>query len=364
MAPVGPSEHLSLNISLASSFNTRSVRDSLTEYIKLSLLIFGWYLCSSCSSMISKYVLDRSSFPISLSVIQFALSATFALALGRLGRSGTLHPLSYSLFRKILPLCFAIIVSKVCFLVSVESSPLSFTHTIKSSAPIFAVLFSRVLLQYRPSLQVYLALGVICTGISLASIAELSVSVSGLALVTALVSTLANVIVSLISKVLFNEEHSLNSVSLSFYMSSISMVLLMPLAVYYDWRKIGLDMGTSLDSGGLTVSMLWVLLVLSGLSYFIQNLVSFMVLNHVCAVTFSVLGTMKRLFVIISSVIVFGNNISPMNGIGICIAVVGVSLYNRCRDHEKKCSSNPVGESSEKLDSSSSTLPKFIVLEI
>eukprot|EP00276_Gloeochaete_wittrockiana_P003189 CAMPEP_0184664810 /NCGR_PEP_ID=MMETSP0308-20130426/54458_1 /TAXON_ID=38269 /ORGANISM="Gloeochaete witrockiana, Strain SAG 46.84" /LENGTH=211 /DNA_ID=CAMNT_0027108421 /DNA_START=732 /DNA_END=1367 /DNA_ORIENTATION=- len=183
-------------------------------------------------------------------------------------------------------------------------------------------------------MTVYLSLGIICAGISLASVAELSVSVSSLALITALISTLANVISSLVSKMIFNEDPTLDSVSLSFYMSCTSMALLTPAAIYCDWDKFGTGLEQIMDGGGFSVQVVLILLVLSSLSYFCQNLVSFMVLNHLSAVTFSILGTVKRLFIIITSVIVFGNNITPMNGLGICLAVIGVGLYNRGREQE------------------------------
>jgi hypothetical protein len=48
-----------------------------------------------------------------------------------------------------------------------------------------------------------------------------------------------------------------------------------------------------------------------------QSLVAFRVLSLVSPLTYSIANTCKRIFVIVSSILYFGNKVTPMNAIGI-----------------------------------------------
>eukprot|EP00741_Cyanophora_paradoxa_P014950 tig00020830_g14423.t1 len=294
-------------------------------------MITGWYLFSSCSSFLSKSLMTQGvQFPLMISIFQFGFSASFALCMIKSNKERhRLHRLTQPVLARLLPIVLALIVSKVCFLLSLGEAPLSFTHTIKSSSPIFAVLLARIFLQEHPSPQTYLCLFFICGGVSLASLAELRMEVTFMALFTALLSTVSQVAQSLLSKMLFNETR-MDSVNLSFYMSFLAMCVLSPAAFYFDYAKLAAP-GAPGDPGAISKQAIWLMLAASGLCYFLQNLFSFIVLHHMSAVTHTVLGTAKRLVVIVSSVLIFGNKISAMNALGISIAIAGVAYYNRLR---------------------------------
>jgi len=56
------------------------------------------------------------------------------------------------------------------------------------------------------------------------------------------------------------------------------------------------------------------------------------VLSSVEALTFSITDVVRRLLIIISSVIMFQNEIPTMNFVGISVALLGASLYNVSRN--------------------------------
>ena len=61
---------------------------------------------------------------------------------------------------------------------------------------------------------------------------------------------------------------------------------------------------------------------------------SYMVLDQgVSAVTFSVGNTMKRIAVVVSSVMFFRNPVSLMNWLGSAIAILGTYLYSLATEH-------------------------------
>lgn len=75
------------------------------------------------------------------------------------------------------------------------------------------------------------------------------------------------------------------------------------------------------------------LFAVGGLFYHLYNQLSYMVLNQgVSPVTFSVGNTMKRVAVVVSSVMFFRNPVSPLNWLGSAIAIAGTYLYSLASD--------------------------------
>lgn len=66
-----------------------------------------------------------------------------------------------------------------------------------------------------------------------------------------------------------------------------------------------------------------------------QTVAAFTFLSRVTPVTYSVANVGKKVFVIVSSVLVFGNHISPTNAFGIAVCVFGIALYNKAKRNEK-----------------------------
>ncbi len=68
------------------------------------------------------------------------------------------------------------------------------------------------------------------------------------------------------------------------------------------------------------------LLSLGGVFYHLYNQVSYQALAGIGPVTFSVGNTMKRVAVIVSSVLFFKNYVSPLNWVGTGLAVLGAYM--------------------------------------
>jgi solute carrier family 35 protein E1 len=71
--------------------------------------------------------------------------------------------------------------------------------------------------------------------------------------------------------------------------------------------------------------------LVSGLFYYAYNEVSFRALGKVHPITHAIANTAKRIFIIISSVLVFGNKITPTGIFGSSLTVAGVFLYSVCQ---------------------------------
>lgn len=63
--------------------------------------------------------------------------------------------------------------------------------------------------------------------------------------------------------------------------------------------------------------------------YHLYNQVSYMSLDQISPLTFSIGNTMKRISVIVSSIIIFHTPVQPINALGAAIAILGTFLYSQ-----------------------------------
>lgn len=64
-------------------------------------------------------------------------------------------------------------------------------------------------------------------------------------------------------------------------------------------------------------------------AHFCQNICAFTVLSIVTPVTYSIGGLVKRIVVIGSSIVILGDNIGFVQGLGIVLTFLGVGMYDR-----------------------------------
>lgn len=74
-------------------------------------------------------------------------------------------------------------------------------------------------------------------------------------------------------------------------------------------------------------SVRWV--VAQSVFYHLYNQVSYMSLDQITPLTFSIGNTMKRISVIVSSIIIFHTPVQPVNALGAAIAILGTFLYSQ-----------------------------------
>jgi solute carrier family 35, member E1 len=63
--------------------------------------------------------------------------------------------------------------------------------------------------------------------------------------------------------------------------------------------------------------------------YHLYNQVSYMSLDEISPLTFSIGNTMKRISVIVASIIIFQTPVQPINALGAAIAILGTFIYSQ-----------------------------------
>jgi len=87
---------------------------------------------------------------------------------------------------------------------------------------------------------------------------------------------------------------------------------------------------------GVPASKLMYMLVASGFHFFMYQLSSFWVLSQVPPITHSVLNTLKRVVIIIVSIVVFRTPVTTQSAVGTATAIGGVLLYSLTKQYYSK----------------------------
>ena len=315
-----------------------------TTALTTSLWISGWYACAVVSNLTLKAYLNAVP---SLAHVVFATWAAFAVAaipfLGRVVRGaggggeagGSLRSrVAAELSRDALTVGTLHALATGLTNVSILVATLAYAHTIKATEPIFTSLLSRQLLNDRLPWSAHAAILTVIGGVILTSFSEGELSWAGLA------AALAANIASATRAVLFKRAYGHASAADAFTrMSFVAAVLLTPLLLLVAVALPTVPLSdkaaaaiAALDDAGpdglsVTPSLAWILALSSATSagYFAC---SFHVLTLMHAVSHALVNVMKRVVIILTSMVLFRTPATPANVVGIFIANLGIGAYS------------------------------------
>ncbi|XP_010244200.1 PREDICTED: xylulose 5-phosphate/phosphate translocator, chloroplastic [Nelumbo nucifera] len=298
--------------------------ESKQQTLQLALVFGFWYFQNIVFNIYNKKVLNLFPFPWLLASFQLFVGSVWMFLLWslklqpcpRISKSFIIALLGPALFHTIGHISACVSFSKVA---------VSFTHVIKSSEPVFSVIFSSFLGDTYP-LSVWLSILPIVLGCSLAAVTEVSFNLQGLW--GALISNVGFVLRNIYSKKSLQSFKEVNGLNLYGWISIISLLYLFPVAVFVEGSQWVAGYQRAIQAAGNPSTFyLWVLL--SGVFYHLYNQSSYQALDKISPLTFSVGNTMKRVVVIVSTVLVFRNPVRPLNALGSAIAIFGTFLYSQ-----------------------------------
>jgi len=114
----------------------------------------------------------------------------------------------------------------------------------------------------------------------------------------------------------------------------MSFLMLLPFALVLEGAKLKGGWAAAIAAGHTANYLLKTSLV-SGLFYYLYNEVAFLCLDNVHPITHAVGNTIKRVVIILASVVVFGTKMTPLNQIGSSLAIFGVLLYSLAKQYCK-----------------------------
>lgn len=296
------------------------------EFLKIGLICLMWYLCSATDNIIGKVVLSDFPYPMTMTMIQLSTTSIFLAPF--LPCVGATKIGSYKrryLFTMILPLAMGKFISSVSSYISIWRVSVSYAHTVKATLPLFTVVLTKLILGENQTMPVYLSIVPIICGVGVATMTEATYDSVGLA--SALTATTCFSLLTIFTKKCLKET-GYNHLQLLVFVSRIATCCFMPFWLIGDLPRI-LSNTDFIQSGRVIQTL--VLLVCDGLFNMIHNVLAFTVLALVSPLSYAVANASKRIVIIGGSILILQNTVSPLNAVGMMIAVFGVLCYNKAK---------------------------------
>jgi solute carrier family 35 protein E1 len=168
----------------------------------------------------------------------------------------------------------------------------------------------------------------------MASLTELSFT--WLSFISAMISNIASAARGIVGKKSMKKPigKNMNAPNLYAIMTILSSIATLPLCLLLESQsyKIVLTKIVNQGLGNILAKQIF----LSAIFYYLYNEVAFLTLDNVSPVTHALGNTIKRVVIIITSVLVFKTKMSLQGVIGSSIAILGVLLYSLTSNHFKK----------------------------
>lgn len=313
----------------AQSFEKSQTALFTPTFLKQATVMSLWFFASFTTIVLNKYLL--STLDVDASVLgesQILMTTFFGSMMMYIPYCyGRKRPLKnenfsrYKFYKTISILGWLRFGAVICSVIGLKYVAVSFSETIKSSAPLFTALFAYVILGEYSGLYVNLSLLPVMFGLAISTYTEVSFNMTGFA--AAITNNLLDCIQNVFSKkLLCGEEMKFSPLELQFYTSVAATVVQMPF-----WF-IFVDISTKFHNVDQYVASM---LLFNAVIFYLQSLFAYSLMSLISPVTFSVSNTVKRAGLIWFSILVFGNKVTPLNLFGTFMVLCGVFLYQRAR---------------------------------
>ncbi|KAG8365058.1 hypothetical protein BUALT_Bualt18G0063500 [Buddleja alternifolia] len=293
--------------------------------MKIGIYFATWWGLNVIFNIYNKKVLNAYPFPWLTSTLSLAAGSLIMLISWTL-RIAEAPKTDLDFWKSLFPVAVAHTIGHVAATVSMSKVAVSFTHIIKSGEPAFSVLVSRFILGETFPPSVYLSLLPIIGGCGLAALTELNFNMIGF--MGAMISNLAFVFRNIFSKKGMKGK-SVSGMNYYACLSIMSLLILTPFAIAVEGPQMW-ALGFKQAVSEIGPQIVWWMAAQS-IFYHLYNQVSYMSLDEISPLTFSVGNTMKRISVIVSSIIIFRTPVQPVNALGAAIAILGTFLYSQAK---------------------------------
>jgi solute carrier family 35 protein E1 len=308
----------------------------IKETLEIGVYFSLWYLFNIAYNIYNKQALNALAYPWTIATIQMASGIAYFVPLWILGIRKA-PKLNASEIKTLIPIAFCHTGVHVGAVIALGAGAVSFAHIVKASEPVVTCGLNALLLGQVLPLPVYLTLLPIIGGVAIASMKELSFTV--LALASAMLSNVSSAARGVLSKKTMSGKkigENLDAQNLYAVLTLMSTMILIPLMLAVEGTSCFKAFNQLVAAGDFTKKSLATLLAMGGASYYAYNEVAFLALGKVNPVTHAVGNTIKRVVIIVASVVAFKTPMSTGSIIGSSIAIFGTLLYSLAMNATKK----------------------------
>lgn len=309
---------------------------ALFETLQVGSYFALWYLFNIAYNIYNKQALNVLDFPWTIATIQMAAGIAYFVPMWLLGLRKA-PKLSAADLKTLFPIALCHTGVHVGAVIALGAGAVSFAHIVKASEPVVTCGLNALLLGEILPVSVYMTLLPIIGGVAIASLKELSFT--WLALGSAMLSNVSSAARGVLSKKTMSGKkigENLDAQNLYAVLTAMSTLILIPMFLAFEGTGFFSAFSKVVAGGAYTNKSLATLLALSGASYYAYNEVAFLALGKVNPVTHAVGNTIKRVVIIVASVIAFKTPMSTGSIVGSSVAIAGTLLYSLAMNASKK----------------------------
>lgn len=281
----------------------------------------------------NKKVLNAIPAPLTIGSMQFLVGALYSSTLWTTGLRAR-PSLTTDGKNAVRQIGFFHSFGQLMSMISLGAGPVSFTHIVKALEPFFSALVSALIFGKWMKPQVYATLIPVVCGVGYACMKERYFS--WVAFNAAMASNVAFALRAVCSKSAMNNEVGENMTSANLFglVTWMAFFVSVPMFLVKEGSSFLTLWAKAIETQDKFVLARQI--VVSGLFHYLNNEVMYLALSNVHPVTLAVGNTMKRVFIMVASVMVFRNEISSQAAIGSAVGIGGVLLYSLTKQHYEK----------------------------
>jgi solute carrier family 35 protein E1 len=235
---------------------------------------------------------------------------------------------------KLSPSALGHLATHVGAVIAFFAGAVSFGHIVKASEPVVSCMLNAVFCGEVLAWPVYASLLPIIGGVGLASASEMSFN--WLCFGAAMGSNLGSAARGVYSKKVMGSGgigENMTPSNIYAVLTIMATFMLIPISLGMEGPKAMIEGFKAAHAAGGTQFLLQMLY--SGLFYYLYNEVAFLALGQLDPVSHAVSNTMKRVVIIITSIIVFRTPVTALGIAGSSIAIGGTLLYSLAKNKFK-----------------------------
>lgn len=308
-----------------------SPKKDAKDTIKVGTYIGLWYLANIVYNILNKKMLNAVPLPWTMATAQLGAGILYILPVWLL-RLRAAPRINRDHIKNLTGIATCHTLGHVMTVISLGAGAVSFTHIVKAAEPLFSTLMSALILKSTFPWQVYATLVPIIVGVSMASFSELTFS--WISFLNAMGSNTAFSLRAIFSKMAMNKPQGENMTPPNLYavLTIISFLGLLPITLLVEGKQIASGFRAGIKAYGGDEQKFWLHFATCGLSYYLYNEVAFLALGQVHPITHAVANTIKRVVIMVASVVAFGTKLRGMSIVGSTIAILGTLLYSLAKN--------------------------------
>ncbi|CAM9134230.1 unnamed protein product [Phaeothamnion confervicola] len=309
-------------------------KPGLLKRLEVPILFLCWYVLNIGYNITNKAALKLVTAPWTIATIQLLVGAAMVIPLW-FTKLRKAPKLDKPAVKTLTPIAFCHMASHASAVIGLGAGAVSFVHIVKAMEPFFTAFFSAVFLRQIFPIPVYLALIPVVGGVGIASLHDLSFN--WVAFGGAMGSNLAASIRAIFAKRSMGKPQGENMTPANLYavLTIMAAAMLLPLAAVFEGSRV-MDMWDAALAKGADPWAITKNVLASGAYFYLYNEVAFLCLDKVHPVTHAVANTFKRVFLIMTGVLVFKDKFSAQSAYGSGVAVVAVLVYSMLKDYYAK----------------------------